>query len=109
MEAEQGRQELSQGEKPNQEGVPLTLLKQGESSTNNSMLKSKITNHKRNPVVTTSKHYNFEVDKDDQMNYPFTVTVLNLSCEIFQKQEPWVCLEPVQQAATAAFGYFFEW
>lgn len=108
MEAKRGRQELSQGEKSNQEGVPsILLLKQGESSTDNSMLKSKITNHKINPV--TSEHYNFEADKDDQMNYPFTVSVLNLSCEVFQKQESWVCLEPVQRAATAAFGYFFEW
>ena len=47
-------------------------------------------------------------DLQDTTN-PLTRTVLNLSCHLLENHESWLCLEPVQQAATAVFGCFFEW
>ena len=47
-------------------------------------------------------------DLQDTTN-PLTRTVLNLSCHLLENHESWLCLEPVQQAATAVFGWFFEW
>ncbi|XP_046858068.1 uncharacterized protein LOC124451486 [Xenia sp. Carnegie-2017] len=47
--------------------------------------------------------------KDEGASNPLTKTVLNLSCHFLEKRHNWVCLEPVQEAATAVFGCFIEW
>jgi hypothetical protein len=48
-------------------------------------------------------------NQDEERTNPLTRTVLNLSCHLLEKHESWVCLEPVQEAATAVFGCFLEW
>lgn len=47
--------------------------------------------------------------KDEGASNPLTKTLLNLSCHFLEKRHIWVCLEPVQEAATAVFGCFIEW
>lgn len=46
---------------------------------------------------------------DEATINPLTKTVLNLGCHLLGKRGSWVCLEPVQEAATAVFGCFLEW
>ena len=47
-------------------------------------------------------------DQEQETTNPLTRTVLNLSCHLLGKHESWLCLEPVQETATAVFGCFLE-